>query len=180
MHPSYIYLRFWFVVGWLINVPPTCWCIAGKDLLTQLSVLLHTQRQKLQIKLTISSSHSMLTLGQPVQAILQDRAAGRVPLFEVAGVTWRRKAGIWSQCLPLSRQRPHHYATQTVAVPSKEKSSQTATYAVITPSFPYHPPPPPLSLSLSTHTHTTHQECTNKLGATHRIGAFTYQKKTQN
>ena len=52
------------VVCWLLNVPATCECISGTDLLSAA-----TLRLKLQIKLSISPSHSILTSGQAVPAL---------------------------------------------------------------------------------------------------------------
>ena len=37
---SYMFLC-WLVVGWLLNVPATGWCISGTDLLRQFDVLPH-------------------------------------------------------------------------------------------------------------------------------------------
>ena len=54
------------VVYWLLNVPGTYQCISGTDLLRQFSCC-HTE--KLQIKLSLSLSHSILTTGQPVPAL---------------------------------------------------------------------------------------------------------------
>ena len=48
------------VVGWSLNVPATCECISGTDLLRQFYVL---------IKLSISPGHSTLTPGRPVPAL---------------------------------------------------------------------------------------------------------------
>ena len=49
------------VVCWLLNVPATCQCFSGTDLLRQFYVL--------QIQLSTSPSHSTLTLGRPVPAL---------------------------------------------------------------------------------------------------------------
>ena len=59
-------------VGWLLNVPATCECISGTDLLRQFYLLL-TLRKKLQTKLSISPSHSVMTPGQPVPVPLWRR-----------------------------------------------------------------------------------------------------------
>ena len=48
-----------FVVGWLLNIPATGKCISGTDLLRQFYVLSHWD--KLQTKISISPSHSILT-----------------------------------------------------------------------------------------------------------------------
>ena len=48
-----------------INVPATCSCISGTNLLRQLYVLAHCDK-KLLIKLAIPPSHSILTSGQLV------------------------------------------------------------------------------------------------------------------
>ena len=56
------------VVCWLLNVPATSECISGTDLLRQFDVLPHCVR-KLQTKLYISPSHSILTPGRPVPAL---------------------------------------------------------------------------------------------------------------
>ena len=71
------------VVSCLLHVPATCWCISGTDLLPPAATL----RYKWQIKLSISSSHSTLTPGQPAPALtLQCQASGRVatgvPIFK--------------------------------------------------------------------------------------------------
>ena len=65
-------------VGWLLNVPATGLCISGTDLLRQLYVL-PLLRQKLQIELSISPSHSILTPSRPVPALtLERQTPGRV------------------------------------------------------------------------------------------------------
>ena len=56
------------VVGWLLNVPATCECISGTDLHRQF-LRAATLRWKLQIQLSISPSHSILTPGRPVPAL---------------------------------------------------------------------------------------------------------------
>ena len=55
-------------VCWLLIVPATCECISGTDLHRQFYVLPHWDR-KLQIKLSISPSHSILTPGRPVPVL---------------------------------------------------------------------------------------------------------------
>ena len=63
----------------LLNVPATCLCISGMDLLRQVYVLHATPRSKMQIKLSTLSSHSILTLGQLVPVLtLWYQAPGRV------------------------------------------------------------------------------------------------------
>ena len=55
-------------VCWLLNVPAPCDCISGDgSAKTVLSAA--TLRQKLQIQLSISPSHSILTPDQPVRAL---------------------------------------------------------------------------------------------------------------
>ena len=62
-------------VSWLLNTPATCEYISGMDLRRQVYVLPH----KLQIQLSTSPSHSILTPGRPVPVLtLERQAPGRV------------------------------------------------------------------------------------------------------
>ena len=72
----------YFRVGCLLNVPVTCQCISGTDLLGLL-LRAATPRYKLQIKLAVSSSNSISTPAQPVLVItIQCQAPGRVATGE--------------------------------------------------------------------------------------------------
>ena len=55
------------IVCCLLNILATCECISGTDMLRQLSAV--TLRKKLQIKLSTSPSHSILTPGHPIPAL---------------------------------------------------------------------------------------------------------------
>ena len=73
-------------VCWLLNVPATCG-VYLRDRSAQTILHAATLRQKLQIQLSISPSHNILTLGQPVLALtLHRQAHGRVatgvPIFK--------------------------------------------------------------------------------------------------
>ena len=64
-------------VGWLLNVPATCECI--RDGSAQAVLRAATLRLKLQTKLSISPSHSILTPGGPVPVLtLKRQEPGRV------------------------------------------------------------------------------------------------------
>ena len=54
--------------GCLLKVPATCWCISEKGSVKTTGGAA-TLRYKLHIKLPISSTHSLLTSDQPVQAL---------------------------------------------------------------------------------------------------------------
>ena len=86
-----------------------------RDGSAQTSVRAATLRYKLQIQLSTSPSHSILTPGRPVPVLtLSRQAPGRVatgvPIFEVTGMTRPRKTpgagGIRTRDLPLSRRTP--------------------------------------------------------------------------
>ena len=64
-----------FVVGWLLYLPATRQRISWTAMLREVSTL----RYKLQIKLSVSPSHGILTPGQPAPALtLERQAPGRV------------------------------------------------------------------------------------------------------
>ena len=69
-----------------------------------------TLRWKLQIQLSISPSHSILTPGRPVPLECQ---------FKVTDMTRPRKnpgvSGIRTRDLPLSRRKPYHQASEAVS-----------------------------------------------------------------
>ena len=74
-------------VGWLLALHPSNMLVYLRDGSAQTRVRAVTLRYKLQIKLSTSPSHSMLTPGQPVPALtLQHQAPGkvatRVPIFK--------------------------------------------------------------------------------------------------
>ena len=64
------------MVGWLVALHPSNMLVHLKGGSAQTSVRAATLRQKLQIKLSVSPSHSILTPGQPVPALTLERLAG--------------------------------------------------------------------------------------------------------
>ena len=58
---------------WLLNTPVACQCISWTDLPAQTIVGAATLRQKMQIKLSILPSQSILTPGQPVTMLTLQR-----------------------------------------------------------------------------------------------------------
>ena len=97
--------RRFFYVGWLLNVPATCKCISGTDLLRQVYVLPHWDRScRSNFLLTQGQPVPVLTLyhqvatGRPVSKSLVGLDQGKIPPVKSK---WELNPG-----LPLSRQMP--------------------------------------------------------------------------
>ena len=117
--PSCMYTLFVF---WLLNVPATCECISGTDLLRQFNVLQHWDRSCRSIFYLTQSQYTDTRPTSPSTDRITPgpgRVASGVPIFE--SLVWldhQKKnpgtSGIRTRDLPLSRRTPYHLANEAV------------------------------------------------------------------